>query len=116
MVSQQFSQPPFENDNELSGYTFGTLLVQTKIKNKKAGYDFEKTEISFKEEAIWEDTIITVRKYYSSGQLQSEEPVFFAGQKDCKDIYKKTGTHKFWTVDGKLEKKLTYKDDKPVDK
>jgi antitoxin component YwqK of YwqJK toxin-antitoxin module len=89
---------------------------ETTRKKKEARYDFTKTEINFREEAIWNDTIITVRKYYSSGQLLSEEQIFFAGQKDCKDIYKKTGTHRFWTEEGKLEKELTYKDDKLVDK
>lgn len=112
-------QKYFENEKlkrwVYSFYTTPQEYFETKRK-KKIEYNFEKTEISFKEEAIWTDTIITVRKYYPSGQLQSEEQIFFAGQKDCKDIYKKTGTHKFWTANGKLEKELQYKDDKLIEK
>ncbi len=99
-------------------YSFYTTPQQNfRTKRKmKSKYDFTQTEINFKEEANWDDTIITVRKYYPSGQLQSEEQKFYAGQKDCIDIYKKTGTHKFWTADGKLEKELHYKDDHLIDK
>lgn len=95
-------------------YTSPQKYFETK-KKKKVEYDFTQVEHSIKKEALYEDNIIIIRTYYPSGQLQSEEPIFFAGEKDCKKIYKKTGIHKFWTEDGKLEKELVYKDDKLIE-